>query len=231
MRRTARTIRPEPTRVRPFRRATRALVADVVPNGNGREFRQAADMIGDAVDTAYRVFDEYMKWGREYAQGRPGRRDGEPMTDKATNPMDAAVQAWMDLTRAWMGPFMSAMGAAANMPRPDAWDFGGPDRSPPRGATPPTVSLDVSAQQPTRVKVELHPGVTADRLTIQSLRPLDNETAPPLDAVELATTDGGITISIVVPRDQPAGSYAGLLVDREKRTAAGTVTIVVDAAR
>ena len=38
-------------------------------------------------------------------------------------------------------------------------------------------------------------------------------------------------ITVAVPRDQPAGSYAGLLIDRDRKTAAGTITVVVDAAR
>ncbi len=225
-----RTVRTPPTRVGPNRRASGAF-SGAAPNGNGAEFSQAAGVIGDAVETAYRVFDDYMRWGREFAEGRRPRRDGEPMSDKATNPMTAAMQAWMDLTQFWMGPFMSAMGGAANMPRPDAWDFGGPDRPAPRTTNAAAVSLHLSAEQPTRVNVDLHPGAVADRLSAQPLRPLDNETAPPLDAVEMTATDAGVVLSIAVPRDQPAGSYAGLLIDRDRKTAAGTITVFVDAAR
>ena len=234
MKRTSRTVRSASEREGPNRRASGAFFADA-PGPNGSDFRKAADTISDAVETAYRVFDDYLRIGREFAEGRPLRRDGDPMTDKTTNPMTAAMQAWLDLAQYWMGPFMNTMGRAAGATRPDAWDVGGPDRNggPRAAGNPaghPVVSLDVSAHQPTRVKVDLHPGATVDRLSVQPLRPLDAEAAPPLEAVDVKTTDGGVVLSIVVPRDQPAGAYAGLLVDRDGKTAVGTVTVTVDAA-
>lgn len=156
-----------------------------------------------AVDTAYRVYEEYIGWGKQSAAARDGRRGMRPNTPD----MQGAAywfQMWQEAWRMWasyMLPFMSnAPGMAPfgpGMPFPFA---------PPRtaaNATPLQVEIDTS--QPTSISLNWLRPVGDEPLSVR----LHREEGE--GALQLRFEGGSLRVS--VPEGQAPGTYSGVVRD------------------
>ncbi|HET7545654.1 MAG TPA: hypothetical protein VFK05_37560 [Polyangiaceae bacterium] len=95
------------------------------------------------------------------------------------------------------------------------------------GATTQTIAVSVVASRPVEVSVELNGAPELARLVATALRAANNA-APALAEPELRLSEGGAaSLRVVVPEQQAAGVYNGLLLDRESQRARGTITLVV----
>lgn len=248
---------PQRTASHLFRSATvAASPASETPNETPGNIRpRASEAIDGAVETAYRVCEQYMQLGRQAANRRA---PGEPTTSGETmrndpwnvgypmNPAMMAMQMWQDMARMWMGymvPFMP--GAVPSRQSP--WDLGGPtprmgplpDMAPAaavRTAAPERLlAVEISAARPVtvQVSVELQPGTLLHlgraglhgHLTATAHSIHGQSHALPPCRVDVH--DGQTRIQVAIPAEQPAGTYVGAIIDREHGQARGTVTIVI----
>jgi hypothetical protein len=249
----ARVKRPTPSRTAPHRSAAasfRSSVSESVPQA-----QNVAQVIDSAVQTAYRVIDEYLQqgWqtaGRYYGplgaspmgEGFPG---GQDMANPPQQMMTTMMRFWTEMAQAWLGPY-AQMGR--NTGSDSAWDRGAAGSpaaprtapaSPEASARVPSdassdastgalaVSVELSSQQPAEVTIHVQPGTDIAALSAQDLRAFDGDGKPALSAVRCEAVDGRLRVEVTVPRDQPVGVYSGALVDRARGEARGTVTVAL----
>lgn len=227
--------RETPRRTAPIRNATMAFRA---PGAKPREGKRgAAGIVEEAVDAAYRVFDEYMQRGRTAAdrfspQGAPGG----PMRNDRPDMTWMAMRAWTDMAQMWMSwwaPWMSAYGMPPmpGMPRgaQGAWPAPPWAQPAPAGARVTPV-VDVTADQPVEVSVELF-GDAHGHLNAPPLQPVDGRDAPPLAAIsiahERAHDQRRVRVRVTIPHDQPAGEYAGPILSQDASEPRGVLRVVV----
>lgn len=176
------------------------------------------DTVASGVRLAYRVIDEQISLGRRVAQQINERSYGPTaMAGDFREVGEKAMRNLMELGALWF----EMLGALAGAARPAA----------PGGAATPQahagteVALDVTATQPAQVMLDLHPHASAVPLTVYELHAPKRD-HPPLTDLDLGPArDGhGVRLRLHVPHGQPAGVYAGVVVD-ETGTVRGTLTV------
>jgi hypothetical protein len=179
----------------------------------------AMDAVEAGVQTAYTVCEEYLARGREEAvrqQARSGLME-PPNRDRtfdawsqAMGPMSPMFAPWMQMMKMWtdgMTMWAPAWGAMAQQwTSPAAWADGNPFNAPP-------VTVALTSKTPVDVTVELKPGAQLRRLTVSPLRHASDGDAPPLAGIEIDCKPDRARLSVSIPKDQPAGSYSGKVVD------------------
>lgn len=127
---------------------------------------------------------------------------GDPWA-QAWGPMAPMVAPWAQMMRMWtdaMAGFAPAWGAMAG-----PW-LGA------MGASSP-VSILVSSEAPTQVRAEVRPGAERLTLRVDALRAQDESGAPALETVSIEPHGDGLRVSVMIPKDQPAGRYHGSILD------------------
>ncbi len=154
-----------------------------------------------AVETAYRVYEDYVRWGRESAAQRAEGRT--TMGPKMLDPQSALTQwmgIWQEMYRAWMGAFTPLGQAAPGM-------FGFDPMTAFQPPTPQTSSFDLTVETSRRTRLSLTwlrpPG--GGTLRAQLIR----EEGEGRLALELDPS----ALRIEIPPQQPAGTYSGIVRD------------------
>lgn len=220
------------TRTTPTTPATPAAAAGAPASGTSLN-----DVVARSVDLGYRVVEEYIRQGQK-AAARFGGGSFTPET-AATDVQDAAARMAQQASD-FMTMWAEFMGVAA-------WGGGGrmgglgngPAAAPPPPEPPAERRSDVSAiptdrgsmrlevlsRRSTEVQLDLRTQATGT-LVVQGLRAVDPD-KPKLADVTLrpATRDEPPTVRVVVPDEQPAGAYRGLIVEQESSRLVGTLTV------
>ena len=196
----------------------------------------AGDVISKSVELGYRVVDEYV---------RQGQRAARLLSQPSTNPqaMVGDVQRiYLDhlsqLTRFWMEAMQMATPAAGMAPPMANAEPAPPPASGPVTDSPPTpsptpveraaVRIEVVAQQPVTVSLELRPEASGKILVAHALRAADAEKGRLADITfQTATADEPARLRLVVPAGQASGTYSGLLVDAASNRPMGTLSVDV----
>jgi hypothetical protein len=154
--------RPVPERFGPLRSPAHAF-RSAKPNTNGHAAKESTkSVVASAVESAYRVYDEYLKLGYEAAAQRYGARDRRaPMDPKPYDRSASATQwmdLWQDMYRQWLSAVAPFMGISPASARGGPFDPGSPWPSMPWMPQQPAggneVELEIDAAQ--RVRVSLH---------------------------------------------------------------------------
>ena len=213
----------------------RAVLPDAEPvNGMVVAMGRPAgdDVIGHAVDAAYRVVEENIEEGRLAAERLRGA--GRSATE-GTHGARALAGRLMHMTRELGGAWVDLMVALVNEPevravvdRMTAHDRAQPGAAP--SSAPPTTSVTYRVSSRKAVEVTLSP-LTAPGpgvcTAIAGLHALDAAT-PAINEVALARRpDGALELAIAIPDGQPADTYWGTLVDVTSRQPIGTLTVRV----
>jgi hypothetical protein len=195
--------------------------------------------VSRGVEMGYRVIEQYMRQGQTFAQaGWPSRSSDASPTDpqKLTERM---FQYASDLAGVWL-EYAQAVGQASPSPAspgparpaPAAPHVGGFDIGsrvdPGSSAVPPRVSIDVVSRKRVELTVDLKPGAAATPLRVFDLRAGD-PALPRISGVtiEALPQDHRVVVRIELPDDQPAGVYAGVIVDLESNVPHGTLSVRV----
>ena len=182
-----------------------------------------------AVETAYRVYEEYIGWGRERAAQRAQSNHGrQGMRPNNTPDMQAAtywIQLWQEAFRIWSGSMMPWMSSAPGMTPFGAAPGWPPGFGAPRAAGWPTpggsaqeLNIELESSQPTTISLRLmRPG--SDELLKARLHREEGEGSLHLDFQSS-------NVRIHVPDGQTPGTYSGVVRDGAGEQC-GMLTIII----
>jgi hypothetical protein len=248
----SRTKRPELEREEPIRHWSSLFGPRAPGDKGGADAAGAAtEPVSRGVETGYRVIDEYIREGQDFA-----RRVWSPlgsMTPPASDPQKLSEQMFQsasELATAWLrfvqaavpgspsAPSKSApAGASAETKSAGGFDI---DSAPsiagsdlPRAPSvdvprSPVTSVEIKSNRRVEVSVDLKPGSQSRALLAHRLRAPD-AAVPPLPAIviECHPEDNRVAVRVQVPRDQPPGVYSGLVVDEHANTPQGSLSVQV----
>lgn len=240
----ARVKRDPPRRGGPIRNVTMAFRAPVTTGevgatgetprppakprvGAARAGAPQAGVVEHAVEIAYRVFDDYMRRGREAAnRARPSEETHDPMNNDRRDPASMAMQYWANMAQMWFGymaPFMPP-----GMPGRDGWNMGGQCAPEHRREADEKLALavEVSSEKPAQVTVKLHDKRATRHLEVKRLHPVSGD-GPSLTGVHFNHVDGHLRVQVSVPPAFPDGVYEGVIHDREDGTVHGTLQVAI----
>lgn len=235
--------RPELERHRPIR--TFSGIFDSAPAS-----RDDAARIQQGVALGYRVVDEYLREGEVSARRSSATQTGGSATESIPKAIERVVQYASDMTLAWLDYVRLAAEGRGPSVAPAAAPLQGFDLNPPRTGVAskpvhetspaPTypaqrsealVTVAVRAKVTTEATVELKPGALARALVAHDLR-ASNSLLPRIGEITVTVLpdEARVRVGIVVPPEQPAATYSGLIVDEESNLPWGTITLRVEAA-
>jgi hypothetical protein len=253
-----RRSRPKLERSEPIRRFTGVFG----PPTNGRTDSgdptsarppSPADPVSAGVDLGYRVIDEYMRQGQEFAKrfwpgvpsSAPSAADPQRLAERMYQYATDLASVWLEYTQMTTGamPF-----ATPRSPTPNAAPVGGFDIGGTRAAStspaahahdsrngavggpgePPLISIDILSTVRAEVTVDLRPSVVSSTLSVHDLRAGD----PGLPriggtTIEVDPADHRVLVRIRLPDGQPPGTYSGLIVDTRTNLPKGTLSVRV----
>jgi len=245
--------RPKLERTKPIRTWSTLFQAPTVQNGAGAAPPEAGvpgvgPPFADAVEAGYRVIDEYMRQGQSIARGLNSMPSGTgPTTDGPAEMQQLAqrvMQYGWDFVGLWFEMWTkmaSATGGGwpppgAAMGKPDQQgpdpgretSQGGPVSGPPESLKRMSVSL--ISRKPTEATVEIRASAAPSAsLLVQPLASEDSKSPPILGvAIETRLDREFVTIKVVVPPSQPAGTYKGAIVDTRSNAVLGLVSVIVN---
>lgn len=196
----------------------------------------------EAVNNAYRVVDEYVRQGQQFAEQfwLPGARTGSMGMQDVTRVFERFLRSAGDTGAAWlemMSQWSSSPADGGGAPTGTAGPFGAgretrareaPDvRHGAAGAT--GLSVVVESSRRFRISVDLHPSAERADLDLRELTTADRS-LPAITDIHLQTdsSDSRLTIRVRIPDGQPPGVYNGLLVARGTQRPAGTVSLSLE---
>ena len=215
--------------------------------------------VAEGVDLGYRVIEEYMQKGQEFARsvfapsgGADRSGDGNGFDPKAITSRLVKVAtdfagAWLDMMQMTVdrsgarsaGPVSGfdldpGPGPATAAPGPGK-DGGGTAAAPPALAAAP-VTIDIESKRRVEISVEIKappPGSGVVLLAHDLRAPGATPGAKParIAGVTLARPDpaGPIVVRIKIPDHQAPGVYSGLIVDAAENLPRGTISVRVGA--
>jgi hypothetical protein len=236
-----RAHRPDPARIRPQRNLSNlwqssgtatadADPADPISGGQAQSGPRGSDPVREGVKIAYRVIERYITEGRRAAQQFNKRPyDSKVSTDVVRELFERIVRLQSEMVPLWieaLGTFVRSEASAVASP---ANGHATPHANSTPPSTPTTISLEIISTRPARVSLELSPSADGRELMTHGLRAVD-PSKPPLTDISFlpAREPGRGTLRIRLTENQPPGTYSGVIVDREKGEACGTLSVRVD---
>jgi hypothetical protein len=239
--------RPDPARTEPIRdwsdlyRKSDPRPPEPAADGAGGQARSPVTSLEEAinhgVEAGYRVIGEHIRRGQSAAQQfNPHPANSVPRPDNSQIRQDdiqklleRIFQSFSDLVPFWVELFNTV--ATSGLSRVSA----AMQRAPSDGkaadagvnsAPPAAMEIEVMSARPARVSLDLHPGTAQMPLASHGLRAID-PAKPPLTDIEFVRGHIGqaCCVKIRVAEDQPAGTYTGVVVDRNSGEPRGTLTV------
>ncbi|MCW5891223.1 MAG: hypothetical protein KIT14_11815 [bacterium] len=219
--------RPRPERTAPIRGWSGLFGR---PGGEAGPGGGLDDVVTRSVELGYRVIDEYVRQGQRAAAGlRDRRTDPETLTSDLQGLLGRMAQYTSEFLGVW-GEFVE-LATRGTMPGFAATGGGTPPpASAPAAATAasdePGVRVELCAARPTEVAVDLRPHTPGTRLCVQGMRAMDPG-EPRLEGITLEAAAPGapLVLRVVVPQEQPAGTYNGIVVEEDTSRPVGTVSV------
>ncbi len=208
------------------------------------------DAVSSGVETGYRVIDEYVRQGQEFAQkvwaplGSVGGLGADPqkLTERMFQSASDLASGWLQFMQTAMptAPFATAT-SAATPPRPEGpvggFDIGSSqpagggvkqDAATGESASSPVVSVEIDSKKRAELFVDLKPGAAQLKLAAHDLRATDS-TLPRIGGIVCEThpSENRVAVRVKIPPKQPAGTYSGLVVDDATNLPRGTLSVRV----
>lgn len=209
--------------------------------GGGKASRE--DPISRGVNLGYKVVEDYVRRGRESAQSRGAMdaavgvtTDLQKLTERMFQYASDFAGVWLEMLQRLTTEGMTAR-AASSEPATDGAEV--PETavpSPPIVDRPPTsgghgFSLDVDATRRVEVSLDLRaPETVSVPLDVLALRSDGPEEHRLTDVrLDVSESDHRIVVRLRVPDAQPAGTYHGLVIDRQTNIPRGTLSVRIPA--
>lgn len=199
----------------------------------------STDPIAQAVDTGYRVIEQYMRQGERVARQIGGQRTVDPARAvvSAQDRITEMTQMFSDMAGLWLelvqdvvqqGAARSTAGDAHNGGPPAAsGNHGGASEPSPLSSA--AVNLVLNSTLPVSGHVDLRPEYATAKLQVHDLRGTAAD-QPRITDVSFAPATDQTPARIVVriPPDQPPGRYNAVLVEETGGRLAGTISVIID---
>ena len=183
--------------------------------------------LAEGVELAYSVIDKYIAEGRQTAEGF----SSQPYATRATNDnlqevLERLFRFQTEMLPLWIETLATLVridpSRNSHAPAPDT-------RPHPNGvqkADTMAVSIEVVSVRPVQVSIELPPNSDPRSLVSLGLNAVDSS-KPALSDISLVPDEvpGRIKLRLRIPESQPAGTYSGVIVNRESGEARGTLSI------
>lgn len=210
-------------------------------SSNGHDEGAWDSVISRAVETGYKVIEDQIQQGRQFARQfagdvPPGPEDGQPHPpggSSASELLERLMHFYSDMGSLCFDMFDSvarnpAFGDMLRSAMPGA----ARSAHDAQAAAGPSVSVEIASAAPTHARCRIEwlrpPG---DRpVAVSELRALAPD-CPSLTAVEFETArDGWLPVlRIGIPRTQPPGNYSGMIVDAVTNEPCATVMLEIPA--
>lgn len=184
----------------------------------------ARSVVEAAVETAYRVYEDYVRWGQQAAgqrsQSAPTLDWREPMSNRSPDMTETAtqmMQMWQDMARMWMGYMMPFMPGAMAWPTPF-----GVSKTKAEGVE---LNVELDTSQSARVTFRLRQPPSNKPLQVRLVR--DGGTEQLAFRFDSPT---GLKMRINVPDKQASGTYRGVVLD-DSGAEYGTMTLTLGSGR
>jgi hypothetical protein len=235
-----RAHRPDPARIGPQRELSKlwqsgtATVdsdpADSISGGQPQSGPRGSDPVREGVTMAYRVIEQYITEGRRTAEQFNKRPyDSKVSTDVVRELFERIVRFQSEMLPLWIEALGTFVRSEASAATPPANGHATPHANGTPPGTPTTISLEIISTRPARVSLELSPSADGRELMAHGLRAVDPSKPPLTDVSFLRSADSGReTLRIRLTENQPPGIYSGVIVDRAKGEACGTLSVRVD---
>jgi hypothetical protein len=236
-----RAHRPEPPRIGPQRKLSKLWQgsgtatgdgdpADSSSGGQAQGGQRGSDPVREGVTIAYRVIERYITEGRRAAEQFNKRPyDSKVSTDVVRELFERIVRFQNEMLPLWIEALGTFVRSEASATTPPAKGNATPHANGTPPSTPTTISLEIISTRPARVSLELSQSAGGRELMTHGLRAVDPNKPPLNDISFLPSRDPGReTLRIRLTEDQPPGIYSGVIVDREKGEACGTLSVCVD---
>jgi hypothetical protein len=227
--------RDDPVRVGPIRDFSKlysrpdsvngAHPAKPVPSDAPR--KAGGGPLAEGVEIAYSVIEKYIAEGRRTAEGF----SSQPYSTRATNDnlqevLERLLRFQTEMLPLWIETLATLVkvdpSRNGHASAPDTW----PPTNGGQKAETMAVSIEVVSIRPVQVSVELRPNSEAKSLVSLGLKAVDSS-KPALSDISLVPDEipGRIKLRLRIPESQPAGTYSGVIVNRDSGEARGTLSI------
>jgi hypothetical protein len=197
----------------------------------------------DAVNSAYRVVDEYLRQGQRMAEefwlppggGNSPMQDFSRLFERFLRSAGDVGTTWLEMMSKWTPPLAeqssSPRGAAGpfgagRVVRQQPSSVGGVEPSSGRSGG---LSVSVESSRTFRVSVDLNRADEPGDLELAELAAPDRSLATIRDIrLEVDPSDNRVILRVCVPDGQPPGVYNGLLLERGTQRPRGTVSLSID---
>jgi hypothetical protein len=186
----------------------------------------AASPLAEGVELAYSVIEKYIAEGRRTAEGL----STQPYATRAANGNLQDILERMLLVQAEILPLWVEMLATLVKVEPlrngYATATGARPHANGTNPAPTAVPIEVASIRPVQVSVELVPNSDTQSLVALALSSVARG-KPPLTQVSFVRdkAKGRVKLRVQIPDKQPAGTYAGVVVDRDSGEARGTLSV------
>jgi hypothetical protein len=227
---STRIRREKPERTGPIRSFSKLIAEPGATNGHGaaddsgssaKGSASAGDPIADGVKRAYQVIDRYINEGRRVA----GQFAGANSTAAASAPgnLQSLFEQMMRRQTELLPLWLEMLGALGAVERPSVAPSH-PDAATANGVA--RIAIEVSSRAPVQVELDLRERPPIGELAIPGLHRVEGE-SPPIKDIAFVSDSGADVLRIRVPDDQPAGVYAGVIVNRKSGHPCGSLIIRV----
>jgi hypothetical protein len=214
-----------------------ASEGDAPTSRGAREPPGAREASYQAINDAYRLIDEYVRQGQKMAENLwlptedPGgeAEGGFKAPLRFMRAMGDMTMAWVDVMQRWTNDAVSPSGVAVGPFTAGRTPPEQPRAESSNGATrAPALRVSVKSRGVVEVSVHLGEGTQLGELSPGELRPFSGDAAPIKGVtLEAGSAGEGPLLRVVVPDDQPPGTYNGLLVDLSTQRPRGTVSLSI----
>jgi hypothetical protein len=193
----------------------------------------------EAVNGAYRLVDEYLRQGQKMAeelwlpQSNGGVPDVGKVVERFLRSAGDMGTAWFEMMNQWAaGPPEHAAPNGGTGPFAAgrrATHAAGANGATAAGALSTALSVSVESSRKFRITVDVFGAHAGTDVELVALKAADGSAALIDDIVaERDPTEGRITLSVRVPKGQPAAVYNGILVEKRTQRPRGTVSLVLE---
>ena len=227
--------RGDPVRVGPIRDFSRLYSRPNSANGThsakpapSESPRKAGSgPLAEGVELAYSVIEKYIAEGRQTAESF----SSQPYSTRVTNDnlqdvLERMLRLQAEMLPLWIETLATLVkvdpARNGHAPAPDSW----PRPNGGKSSETMAVSIEVVSRRPVQVSVELRPSSDARSLVSLGLNAIDSS-KPVLTDISFLPDEvpGRIKLRLRIPESQPAGTYSGVVVNRDSGETRGTLSI------